>query len=57
MNAINFLSWIYYSSLAAVAFIGFFATGAVVEVAAAVVFGLYWLFDLMVNEECNWQRR
>ncbi|MEQ1556628.1 MAG: hypothetical protein ABL915_07500 [Gallionella sp.] len=49
MNAINFLQWIYYSFFAAVALIGIFTTSLVVEIAAVVVFGLYWLFALLVE--------
>ncbi|MEQ1555845.1 MAG: hypothetical protein ABL915_03505 [Gallionella sp.] len=54
MNAINFLQWIYYSAFTTVAVIGIFTTSALVEVAAVVVFCLYWLFSLLLKEQCKY---
>ncbi len=54
MNAINFLQWIYYSFFTTVAVIGIFTTSLVVEIAAVFVFGLYWLFSLLVEEQCKY---
>ncbi len=56
MNAINFLQWIYYSAFTIVALIGIFTTSLVIEIAAVVVFGLYWLFALLLEEQCKYQR-